>query len=161
MGPFFFRVLFLYAYCFSRTRRWGSDIMGRRPTFGGIVRMSFSLTQRTASLLRQIRENHYPGKNVSLTHVVSMSIHQWARMKACGAWQCEGSLQALHVCGHLNSRLATHCEACGQISPEESYKAYRKTADKKLKEADPEAKQRAQEYQAHLDKALKALQEGD
>jgi len=159
MGPFFFSVLFLCADSFSSVPRWGSDIMGRRPTRGGIVRMSFSLTHRTASLLRQIRENHYPGKNVSMTHVVSMSIHQWARMKACGAWQCEGALQALHMCGHLNSRLATHCEACGQISPVESYREYRKKSEKELDEKDPGAKQRARDYQAALDKAAQRIKE--
>ena len=102
--------------------------MGRKPTFGGIRRMSFSFTTNLAKrIYREAAERDVPA-----THIASMAIKQYFDMRACGAWMCPGDAFTMRSCGHYNSRTAITCERCAQISPVEAHRQYKAEMDKKL-----------------------------
>ena len=131
-------------------------IMGRKWKPGGIRRMSFSFSHRTASLVESMKEdyNRLTGgrHTVSATHIVSMAIHQWSRMRARGAWSCRGPPEGMFYCGHLNSITAPTCEICATSSPDVIKREERQKADALLAEKYPDAGRLAAEYKAKLEK---------
>jgi len=91
--------------------------MGRKPIQGGIHRMSFSFSTKTA--IQIIKASG--GRPGGYTHFVAMAVHQYIRMRAFGAWTCyrmESPENYTPACGHLNSFTADSCEKCGGPSPE-------------------------------------------
>ena len=123
--------------------------------------MSFSFSHRTASLIGSMKEdyNRVTGGRtiVSATHIVSMAIHQWSRMRARGAWACRGPPDGMYFCGHLNSITAPKCEICATVSPDILDREAREKAEAFLADKYPDAKRHAAEYKAELEK-LRALE---
>jgi len=90
--------------------------MGRKPIQGGIHRMSFSFSTKTAIQIIKAAE----GRPGGYTNFVTMAIHQYIRMRAFGAWTCYHMVSPENytpACCHLNSFTADSCEKCGGAFP--------------------------------------------
>jgi len=90
--------------------------------------MSFSFNTNVAKRIHREAER----RNVPMTHIASIAINQYFKMRACGAWMCSGDPLTMAYCGHYNSRTAITCERCEQISPDEANRQYKAEADQVL-----------------------------